>query len=492
MFSRNHYFGPFLETLEFRRLMAAHIGGNTYATIQDAINAAQAGDTIKIDPGVYAENLTVNKSVELAGAGREATKIVPSFVGADVPGGSLATGSSNVILVQADNVTIDRLTVDGNNPALTSGTVVNGVDVDARNGIITNHLAGVYQNLDVHDVAVKNVFLRGMYASSGGSFRFYNNKVDNVAGNGASIGIFNFAGSGIIERNDVSRANDAISANHSTGTQFLNNRVTDSLSGIHTDNNGDSGGVGDVIEGNSVSDGPAGSYGIWDFVNYSNVTIRNNRIKGVDVGLSQFGKIGSATTTLFSDNTVDGSGRAGSVGLYVTTADIGFGNFNASATATGNRITKTETGAYVQNDAAGFSATLIALNNDIRSNRIGIDVDGGTALIQGNDLNNNDDVGLSVRGGAIVDAGQTGAGVNFTGLGISRGGNDFRSYNGKDSARAIRNTNSGAPYSASGANGLPLDTMAQGNLFHKNTASFIESVVDHDVDNSAYGFVVFV
>ena len=54
----------------------------------------------------------------------------------------------------------------------------------------------------------------------------------------ASIGIFNFNGGGTIADNDVSNANDAIASNWSDGTQFTGNTVTSSGSGVHTDNAG--------------------------------------------------------------------------------------------------------------------------------------------------------------------------------------------------------------------------------------------------------------
>ena len=70
-----------------------------------------------------------------------------------------------------------------------------------------------------------------MYASSGGSFNFHHNTVQNVQGNASSIGMFNFGGSGIFDHNNVSDCNDAISSNHSTGCQFTFNTVTNSSSG---------------------------------------------------------------------------------------------------------------------------------------------------------------------------------------------------------------------------------------------------------------------
>jgi len=50
-------------------------GGGNYTTIQKAINAAVPGDTIKVGIGVYYENIVINKSVELIGAG--ATNWIP-------------------------------------------------------------------------------------------------------------------------------------------------------------------------------------------------------------------------------------------------------------------------------------------------------------------------------------------------------------------------------------------------------------------------------
>ena len=78
-----------------------------FPTIQEAINAANAGDTIFVKRGTYVENPVVNKSISLVGEDRDATVI-------DVTAG---------LKVQRDNVTVTGLTIfDG----------YNGISLDAN------------------------------------------------------------------------------------------------------------------------------------------------------------------------------------------------------------------------------------------------------------------------------------------------------------------------------------------------------------------------
>ncbi len=247
--------------------------GCDHTTIQAAINAAANGDIISVSAGTYTENIVVNKSVELSGAGAASTTILPAVslpnpcVGSSMCGS--ITAASNIIVIQASGVKIHGFTLDGDNPGLTSGIVKNGADLDARNGIIVDIYTGPYNNLEVYDTTIKNIYLRGIYATVYGSgFNIHGNTVDNVTADPSSIALFNFGGSGQFVNNTVSRANDAIAANHSKGTQFLNNTVTASGSGIHTDNAGSGGGTADLIQGNSVGACAASGYGIWVFVPY--------------------------------------------------------------------------------------------------------------------------------------------------------------------------------------------------------------------------------
>ena len=121
-----------------------------FPTIQGAINGSSAGDTIVISTGTYAENLIVDKSLVIYGTDKAATILIPALSAPNpCTGSSLCGGTaSNIILVRADNVLIHDLTLDGDNPALTSGIVRNGADLDARNGIIVDHSAGSFTGLE--------------------------------------------------------------------------------------------------------------------------------------------------------------------------------------------------------------------------------------------------------------------------------------------------------------------------------------------------------
>ncbi|MFI5038417.1 MAG: nitrous oxide reductase family maturation protein NosD [Solirubrobacterales bacterium] len=369
--------------------------GCFFSTIQSAINAAPSGATIVVGAGSYYENLVIDRPLTLKGSGAN-TIVYPSLSQPTCPAGksgSLCGGeASNIILVQADNVTIATLTLRGDNPNLTSGVVVGGEDIDARNGIITNHLLGTYNNLKVTGVKIKGVYLRGIYASSGGTFNFTSNSIDNVQAEEASIAMFDFGGAGVFAKNKVTNANDAISANHSTGTEFISNIVLKSGSGVHTDNNGDSGGTADVIKGNSVRECKTDGYGVFVFVPYKSPTVEANKITGCAVGLAAYGGAVAGEGGKFVGNIVNGIGaktsnNAGTYGAYLTTDQLGFEFGDLTATLTGNQISHFNTGLFVtqttptEGQPAGGQATVTATpNNSFFTNGTGADGDTGTVV----------------------------------------------------------------------------------------------------------------
>jgi CSLREA domain-containing protein len=403
---------------------AANFGCDSFATIQGGVTGVASGGTVNVNAGTYIENVSIAQPLTLTGAGAASVFLKPAVSNPNcggAGGGSLCAGGSNLILVAANNVTISGLTLDGDNPSLTSAENFGGANIDARNGIITNHLAGVYNNLEIHHTTIKNIWLRGVYASSGGTFNFHDNTVQNVQANFASIGMFNFLGAGAFTNNTVSDCNDAISSNHSRGTTYTGNTVTTSASGIHSDNAGDSGGTNDTISGNTVTNSQIFGYGIWVFVPYKTVHVDNNTVTNVDVGYAVFGDSGVTTATApapvtpgdshtpgrrapksisvtepdsqarrlptqirkfqptpnapptapfaasFTGNTADGQNKANSTGVYFTTSQIGFGSGSPKVEFTSNTVLNNVDGFYLEAET-GFTLETAASFNRIVNN----------------------------------------------------------------------------------------------------------------------------
>lgn len=347
-------------------------------SIDRGIDAVPVNGTVNIGPGVFRENVIVDKAVEIKGTGAATTTVQPATSNPSCGPGSLCSGAaSNVFLIRSSDVEIHAMTIDGDNPTLT-GIVVGGADIDARNGIIEDFTLGVFDNTNLHDLVVQNIYLRAIYVASGGdNFSIADNSVSNVKGDPGSIAIFNFGGSGTITNNTVTDANDGIASNWSRGTLYQGNTVTNSGSGVHSDNNGGSGGVADTLDDNDVSNCATGGYGVWTFAPFVGPTVSNNTITNCAVGLAASGENGAGPVfTTFTNNTVDGAGLAGSTGVYVTTDRFGFGSTNVNATFTGNVIKNNDDGVYIESQP-GFTATVDANFNEISGNAVNGALSGG-------------------------------------------------------------------------------------------------------------------
>ena len=88
------------ENTEGKTITVDDSGGANYTKIQDAIDAAEDGDTIRVYEGTYYENVVVNKTVSLVGNGSEVTTI---------DGG----GSGDVVKITEDGVNMSGFNVTG-------------------------------------------------------------------------------------------------------------------------------------------------------------------------------------------------------------------------------------------------------------------------------------------------------------------------------------------------------------------------------------------
>jgi nitrous oxidase accessory protein len=175
-----------------------------YSTIQDAINAANEGDTIFVRKGVYegAENqaLIINKTLSLKGENAENTKINlhPLWHEAFVMGQSIGWVWYNAIQVSANDVVISGFTIEsdggeiwvtGNKTQITDNIINTDLTLDgsqqtASGNNLTNSGIGCYGSYA--SVFANNVW--GGYLGAGGA-SIYNLIYGNIIQDGDGIGI---------------------------------------------------------------------------------------------------------------------------------------------------------------------------------------------------------------------------------------------------------------------------------------------------------------
>ena len=252
-----------------------------YTKIQDAINAASAGDEIVICNGIYAEQLSINKSLDIdADSG---AFLVPASIQQNAT--SLATGNAiaaAVLVSGATNVSISGLTVDGINNGITEcaprliGVYFQNSSGSLRHAAIRNFTLGAALNacqsgtgvflesgggqtsdVEISDCSIHDYQKNGITANeSGTTAKIHNNVVTGIgptpgaAQNGIQIG---FSAGGAIRENVVANnvwspctavASCLAVATDILVTQSDNVRVADNTAGISQ--------VGIFVDGNNA------------------------------------------------------------------------------------------------------------------------------------------------------------------------------------------------------------------------------------------------
>lgn len=120
-----------------------------FTSIQAAVTAASAGDTISICPGTYVEGaggtgtngVNINKSLTIKGAGADLVTIKPN--GADISDGTARNALGNVINVTAGPTSISGVTVDATGTTVDSDVVF----LNASGSVTNSHLTGTIEAL---------------------------------------------------------------------------------------------------------------------------------------------------------------------------------------------------------------------------------------------------------------------------------------------------------------------------------------------------------
>ncbi|NJD76973.1 MAG: hypothetical protein FIB08_07750 [Candidatus Methanoperedens sp.] len=174
-----------LSGIEVTNAATLNVGdGQTYTTIQSAIDASNTGDEISVGEGTYSENLVIKKNdISITGKNKEKTVIDGKKIG------------SVIKIDQANNVKISGFTIQNSGG---SGKEDAGITIySAKSSMVSNM-----------------IFL------------------NNIAG----ISIYSGSSDNIISGNDIrSSANNGIFIFSSTGNKIYNNNIQGNKFGIYAD-----------------------------------------------------------------------------------------------------------------------------------------------------------------------------------------------------------------------------------------------------------------
>jgi parallel beta-helix repeat protein len=404
--------------------------GGCYGTIQEAVNAATAGDTINVAAGRYNENVTIGTALTIQGATGQDCRLSPNPVLCYRTGGTTLLDPATVILdayvgcrgdegfdISADNVTIKNMTVrhacnynimsTGNNTALNNVRVISGGS------------GGVHFSLD--GSSILNSFIAGnsgmaVLSSNYGSSIQGSQIINNAMG----VYIYADEDSSTIKNNTISVEGISIdlSCLHMEGSS--NSVITgNTVSNCFGAGIADIGGYNDLISGNTVRsvhgfplffNAPEASEGSQGIESLENVIRQDGFFEGWGIGIlaegtaiavssntvqnSVIGILGEGSGNSFTGNTVRSSGF---IGFYImddtptvtgnTAEDLdmslegtyGFAVFGSGGSVAGNRASYANYGFYMELNGATISG-----NTAERNSYAGFEISGEDNTIQNN------------------------------------------------------------------------------------------------------------
>jgi hypothetical protein len=390
----------------------SRVDGNIQSGIDTAVNAM----TVRVAADTYAENVTVSTPVTLLGANSDinpntATRGAETIV---EPGLTSSFDTSSVILVTANNVTIDGFTVQGSitgsPPAGQSAgfTPVSGTTVYAAAGISNssniNTGGSSPSTTDISGLTVQNNIVQdftqvGIYGdTSDGTPSTGNTIMDNFISDVPNNGQGGYYGEGVIIYDNFYADVNA-------------NTLTKVRTGIQTGNNYHSAGTfAPSISSNIVSAYVKGVYFNLQYESASSFTVSNNTITQADGTVSPAYNVGLLIQSIQGAVTATIQGNNVSGFLY----GIEFAGNNATSpvTASGGTLNNNTYGVWDTNNDYFYAApynTSAAISGVTITNSInaGIWVDSTSPNSQ-NVLDTADHTTLTVKGNTAISGSHTG------------------------------------------------------------------------------------
>lgn len=337
--------------------------GCTYTSIQAAVNAANPGDTVSVSSGVYDEQVVINKSLTLNGAGSgtiirpsSAAQLTSVYTTGAQGGGAFFDGIAIASIVEVSGVgtagvTISNLTVDGESvTSLPAGAGhVSGITYGETGGTINNVFVEDTRNVLPDSVRTYSIWLDAVGGTAvsvnvtNSTALYYGRNGINARGNNMTVNFDSntVTGPGVVGPAQVPNGillisgaggtitNNTISANHYTGSSFLGSGILlyQAANGI-------------TVSGNDIFD-------VDDAVllaGTSTATVANNllhsNVKAVQVEQS------GATNSVIANNSITDN----TYGIFLATS-AGTGN-----SASENNITNSATLGVNNESSSSFNA----------------------------------------------------------------------------------------------------------------------------------------
>ncbi|HET8686159.1 MAG TPA: NosD domain-containing protein, partial [Methanosarcina sp.] len=189
-------------------ITANNSGGGNYTSIQEAVNNAQNGDTILVSPGIYRENIKVNKElVILSHSALSGSQTNRTYVIGTVP-------DNSVFSISSGNVTISGFHILGGPSGM-----------------------GTYQEAGLYLEGVQNCSLSNNTLILNDPGIVLNNSHDNYLNeNLVSLGnegiTLNNSEKNVLSNNLVVKNNQGISLNNSVNNTLINNKAGSNEIGV--------------------------------------------------------------------------------------------------------------------------------------------------------------------------------------------------------------------------------------------------------------------
>ena len=235
-------------------------GGADFTGIQDAVDAASAGDTLIVKSGTYYENVLVNKQLILKGVDSGGGKPVID-----------AIGIWSTITLSVDGITLEGFTITYSGSRIGS----EGLDVTSNDNIITNNTVNTAGNT-THGISIDS----------------HNNTVTGNIVTNSNIGIYlDHSSNSTIIGNNVSNNNVcgiwliASYCNNITSNTFVNDGLI--VWGPYQDTVEDNTVNGKpLVYLEDVSDTEVTDAGQVILVNCNNITVKNLELSNTSVGVT--------------------------------------------------------------------------------------------------------------------------------------------------------------------------------------------------------------